>query len=289
MLPFNVLLIVIDMVTKRSFFNILFLFLSYPASAADTLTAINPDPIQFKGIYNFELSGVPLGKLGIEVQQTKRDYTIVSDVVTSGLVKLFVKHSSHTMVDATGSQDFAYTEATYESHYQTRNKKKYVKMLTKDGITGDETLVPPDNPLTRPKVTADLKKDVVDPLSLTLRMRSELWKAQQNHTPQFTIRMYDGRRLSEIHFVVGEKKTLRYNDGKVPVIMVSVSRKMIAGFTKTELEDFDPKEPELRLYFTDDARLLPLRAEFTLMFGTASATLAKECLANESCLFGLKE
>jgi hypothetical protein len=227
--------------------------------------------------------------MGIEVQQTPKHYSIVSDIITTGLVKLFVKHSSHTNVDRLGKQDFVYNQGTYESRYQTRNKKKYVKMLTKDGITGGETLVPPDNPVTRPPVAAELKHNVFDPLSLTLQMRQELWTALKNNTKQFSIPLYDGRRLTQVNFEVGEKKTLRLKDGKVPVVQVNVSRQLIAGFTQKELAEYDPKEGTARFYFSDDKRLVPIRAEASVMFGTVSATLAKECSKEESCLFGIKE
>jgi hypothetical protein len=277
---------------KHRFFNIaalLFVLLPCPSMAEDALSVINPEPILFKAIYNFELSGISLGKMGIEVQQTPKHYSIVSDIITTGLVKLFVKHSSHTSVDRLGQHDFTYDQGTYESRYQTRNKKKHVKMLIKDGITGQETLVPPDNPITRPPVAAELKHNVFDPLSLTLQMRQELWTALNNNTKQFSIPLYDGRRLTQVNFEVGERKTLRLKDGKVPVIQVNVSRKLIAGFTQKELTDYDPKEGNARFYFSDDKRLVPIRAEARVMFGTISATLAKECGKEESCLFGITE
>ena len=60
--------------------------------------------------------------------------------------------------------------------------------------------------------------------------------------------------------------------------------------TPTELAGFDPKEPTLYIYYTDNARLIPIRLEAGLAFGTISATLIKECGPQvESCLLGLKD
>ena len=257
-----------------------FFLLTGPAAAqpADT-----QQPLAIKGIYRFDIAGFPIGQMGIEVNQTLAHYAITSDIMTTGLVKVFVKHSSHTTVSGTG------LEAAYESRYQTKGKKKYVKMVTHDGVTGGEVLVPPDNPTARPPVPTSIKKNVADPLTIILRMRDELWKAEKNHTDHFSLMLYDGRRLTQVNFAVGSKKTMHYGGKDVPVILVSLSRKFIAGFTKTELSDRDPNEPPARLYFTDDARLLPIRAEFNMLFGTASATLVRECTGTESCLLGIKE
>lgn len=75
----------------------------------------------------------------------------------------------------------------------------------------------------------------------------------------------------------------------LPVITVDVRRKPLAGFTAKELADYDPHEPTLHMYFTDDARQIPIRVEATVFFGTLSATLAKECRTGESCLLGNKD
>lgn len=202
---------------------------------------------------------------------------------------MFVKHSSHTTVDGFGNEDFVTTQATYESHYQTRGKKKYVKMITKNGVTGGEILVPADNPATRPPVAAQQKKNVFDPLTLTLRMREAVWRSLKTDVRQFSLPLYDGRRLTQVHFVVGDTKKILYKGAKTPVIEVTLSRTLVAGFTKKELDSFDPNEPKARFYFTDDKRFVPIRAEFTSFFGTASATLMKECAKEESCLFGITE
>ena len=304
---------------KRLHFNIaLCILTSLPcqALAQDGLTTINnmPEPLNFKAIYSFGFEGLPIGKMGIEATQTPKHYAVTSDITTTGLMKIFVKHSSHTTAEGTSR-----AEGQYESHYQTKGKKKYVKTVTHEGVTGGEILIPPDPP-TRQPVAAEMKRNVADPLTLILRMREELAKALRtspsflegegrgggtfttsakesvphpNPPPQggreFSINLYDGRRLTQVNFTVGEKQILRYQDRRIPVIEVSVGRKLLAGFTQSELADHNPNEPQARLYITDDVRLIPIRAEFTMLFGTASATLVKECAGGESCLLGIKE
>lgn len=269
---------------KYSFLSIL--LLTTPAFADGAMKEHPAALGSFKGHYAFSLGKIPIGKLGIELEQSPTHYSIVSDIVTTGLVNMIVKHSSHTTVSGSG-REFAYPETEYEAHYQTRKKKKYVKFLTHRAQAGQEMLVPPDNAVTRTPVDAELKKDVVDPLSLTLRMREATWGAVRAGKGNFSLHLYDGRRLSELDFVVEEKKQISYLGKQVPVVPVTLTRKMLAGYTKSELDAADPNEPPVRLYFSDDSRFMLVRAEVSLWMGTLSATLSQECAAAESCLFGV--
>jgi hypothetical protein len=243
-------------------------------------------PLQLKGLYELSYAGMRVGNMGIEIDQTPEHYAITSDIATSGLAKMFVKHNSHTTVGGSG-HDFIYPHIEYETHYQTRNKKKYVKMIYKDGAV-EETLIPPDNRKTRPAVAPELKKDSSDPLSLILRIRQGLFEARASKKDAFIIKAYDGRRLTQVAFTIAGTRTITYKNKPLSVIAVDSRRTLLGGFTASELADYSPKEPTLHSYFTDDERLLPIRLETSLWIGTLSATLAKECRTGESCLLGLK-
>ena len=254
---------------------------AYPAAAAEGLT-----PISFKAIYDFGWAGMVFGRIGIEAMQTSSHYDITSDVLSTGIANLFTKHSSHTTVDATG-RDFTYPNRDYETNYQTKNKKKYVKMSFKDGKLVQEVALPADP--KRSPVPVELKERAYDPLSYLLALRKALYDARTQHQQDFRVLFYDGRRLYEGDFsLVGEGR-LRMDNEIVPVIHVVARRKLLAGFTPQEIQDFNPNESLLHIYFSNDARLVPLRLEFGFFLGTVSATLAKECRTGESCLFGLKD
>jgi hypothetical protein len=267
------------------FFNIplLMLLLCSPAQADEGLT-----PMQFKGIYQFEFSDVPIGKMGLEIDQSATDYSINSDILTTGVLKMFVNHSSHTTADGSGKH-FRYDTVKYDSNYRTRKKKKAVSMRFKNGKIVEEKLNPPDNRATRPAVSDELKTNAIDPLSLILRIRQELFEARKNDTKNFSINGYDGRRLTTADFTVIGTQNLRYKGKKVPVIKVDARRTLVAGFTQSELADKNDNEPPAHIYFTNDAQLKPIKVEAVLWMGTVSATLIKECMPSESCLFGIKE
>lgn len=262
--------------------TLLLMLSAYPTLAAEPLI-----PINFKGIYDINLGEVRFARMGLEIEQDSDHYAITGDIASTGIVKLFANHKSHTTVDASGKQ-FFYPVRVYESNYSTRKKKKYVKLEYNNGSAVKETLVPPENRAKRPEVSQQLKKGSYDPLSFIVAMRQQVAKALASGKNDFVIDAYDGRRLNRAHFTMGEKKTLRLNDKKIPVIAVSVKRELVAGFTDSELEDYDKNEPPLTVYFSNDERLIPIRLETSFWLGTLSATLAKECRTGESCLLGIK-
>jgi len=271
------------MVIKSSFFNIcliILLTLSCQVRADEALTAVN-----FKGVYEFGFEGLMFGRAGFEIEQDAKHYNAAADIMSGGIAKLFIHHSSHTTTVATGS-NYNYPSIVYESNYHTNKKQRYVKLTYKGGELAEEKIVPPENPERRPPVPQAQKKDAADLLTFILRMRLGLIDAMKQNKQTYNVKAYDGRRLMEIDFTVLGRKHLRGSDDKT-AIAVAVRRKLLAGYTPSELADYDPKEPTLTIYFTDDAKLIPVRFEVPMMIGMLSANLVKECGAGESCLLGV--
>src|SRR5436853_556802 len=140
-------------------FTLAALTLAFPAFAQEL------PPLNLKALYEFRFGGMMFGRLGVESEQTAEHYTMTLDIASSGLLKLFTQHSSHTTVDANGAH-FFYPDVIYDTHYQTKKKKKAVNLVYKGGVLAKETLIPPENPEKRPPVPMELKKDAVNPLSL---------------------------------------------------------------------------------------------------------------------------
>lgn len=264
-------------------------FLAPSHAVAETaLTQINlKRDLEFKGLYDLSYGGIVFGRLGVEIEQSPKHYDIVTDIITTGVVKFFVPHKSHSTTDATGA-DFAYNHILYESNYQTRNKKKYVKIEVKDGKSV-ETLVPPDDRSKRPAVPEADKEKSADPLSFILRVREALHQAMQTGQNSFEVKFFDGRRLSLISITLAGKKTIDYGNSKRDTVRIAIKRKPISGFTPAEIDDYSPKEAPLYAYFSNDEKLMPLMLDLNLWFGVVRATLAKECRTGESCLLGVKQ
>lgn len=267
------------MVMRRTIFNILFLaIISSPALAQDA-----PSPLDFKGIYDFQFSGVPFARMGIEAEENTYGYFITSDITLGGIAKLFTSHSSHTTVEQTNG------DRIYDTKYRTKKKRKAVRMVYKNGKMITHVVEPPENPAKRPPVPSALKNAAHDPLSLNLALRRALWKALHGGPNDFSLTVFDGRRLTQIDASLTGKKKIPIGERETPVVKLAVRRKLLNGYTKSELEDYDPKEPTLWMYYSDDERLVPLKVEVGFLFGKITGTLAKECRTGESCLLGIKE
>lgn len=259
------------------------------AQSADMLDPANfKESLTFKGIYEFSLAGVRFGRLGIEFEQKDKDYNMTADIGSTGVINLFAKHTSHTTVDGTG-ESYNYPNRNYETHYQTKKKKRYVKMVYADGKETVEKIEPPENRDKRPAVEAKLKDAAVDPLTFVIAMRHSLYIARKEGKKKFTLTVYDGRRLTEANFTIAGTDVIEYNGRKLPVIDVAATRKQLAGFTPSEISDHSANEPVLHIYFSNDARQMPVELHADYWLGNISAKLVKECRTGESCLLGNKE
>jgi hypothetical protein len=243
-------------------------------------------PIAFKGLYEFGMLGMTFGRMGVEAEQNAAEYRIVSDIELSGIAKLFMQHKSHTEVRGTGA-DFVYSDINYETHYQIKKKKKHVKLVSKDGVYIEEVVEPFNS--SRPKVPPEIKNKALDPLSFLLHLRTKLAAAMAAKATEFSLLLFEGRNVTRIDVLIeNDSKLLNYKGRKVPVIEISLRRKPVAGFTESELKEFDPKEPPLYMDVSKDERLLPLVVKTKVWLGTLTGTLVKECGAGESCLLGIK-
>lgn len=261
---------------KFSLYNIplfILLLLAYPVWAKEPLT-----PIDFKGEYALSFAGIPFGKMDIAITQSPSSYSMQSDIASTGVADVFAKHSSHTNVTAKG-KNFKYTSRSYQSHSQTRKKQRDISLEYKDDRLVMEKVLPPDNRENRKELPVALKNSAYDPLSIIIKIRQEIItlrnKAANVHSVDFPINLYDGRRLTQANVSVHERQMLSVGDIDVPVIHVSIKRKLIAGFTDKELSQYDPNEPPLNLYFSDDEKFLPLRLSIPFTFGSVMATLVK--------------
>ncbi len=248
--------------------------------AAETLT-----PLDEKLYYEASFAGVNFGKIGIETQQQADKATITCDISSSGILAVFVKHLSHTTLSATGS-DYNYPERIYESNYQTREKKRRVKLTYKDNKIVETIIKPAESSDKRPAVPDADKNSAYDLMSFLLQIRKELVTARSSDKKSFTINIFDGRRLTQTDFQIIGEKTIKIAGKKYVTLAVSSRRKQLAGFTKDEVADQDPNEPSMTTYFSNDDKLIPMRMERPFLFKTIRADLIKKCSEKESCLLG---
>lgn len=259
----------------------------YPSIAMSAPHALTPlKPLTIRAQYTFDFSGIIFGRMGVVATETATSYHAIADVTSAGIVRVFVKHESHTTVEGDG-EDFTYDDAEYESRYRTRDKKKYVHMRFADGTVASEEVQPPDNRQKRPAVPEALKKGALDPLSFALRMRQGLHAALLNNESDVRYAVYDGRRLTSVHLKILGATQIPYRNQDIPVYEVQATRELTAGYSDSEREDVTENEPPLHMYFTRDAAFIPVALEVKLLLGTLRATLTHDCAPEEPCLLGL--
>lgn len=271
---------------KKFIFFMMLTVYSAPVRAADAPVLGALAPLNFQAVYSFGLGSMTFGKVGVDIAQKSTGYDMTTDIMSTGIVNMFVQHTSHSVVSAKGKH-FPYALVNYETNYQTKKKKKHVTMTYKDGVVTQEEALPPDNRDTRPAVTKAMKDVSVDPLSFIIAMRQKVYEAYQGHKDGFTLYVYDGRRLTQVNFVIVGDTNVAFDKTKAEVVQVDVSRKQIEGFTASEIADARKKDPPLHVYFTRDERMIPILFEAPMWLGTARASLLKECAKGESCLFGI--
>lgn len=246
---------------------LVFYLLPFAARAEDPVM-----PIEFTGHYDMAFATIPFGELDITLSQSPHNYYITNDIRLTGLAKIFVQHESHTTSNGSGA-NFMYPDSTYESRYSTKNKPKYVRMVTEKGIIVSEKVEPLDSPSTRPPVKAEDKKGAVDPVFLALAIRADLINCLKEHCQAFSQNYYDGRRLIKLDFTYAGEKNIRIKGEKYPSYRLTVKRTPLAGHTEKELRNIGPNDPTLTIYFSHDERVIPMQLEVPLSFGVASATL----------------
>ena len=274
-----------NMSYKKFIFIITLCLAPIPSFAAsDALGKLAP--LDFNAVYSFGFGAVDFGKIGVDISQTPDAYAMSSDIVSTGILNAFLKHSSHTTQTGKGAE-FHYSSIDYETHYQTKGKKKYAHILYNDGVVTEEKVEPADDREKRPAVSKALKDQSVTPLGLVIAMQQGIYDSLKHNKEAFSVYMYDGRRLSQIHFALIGDKTMPINGVPTKVVQVDVSRTLLEGYTQSELTDAQKKDPPLHVYFSNDERLIPLLFEVPMWMGSIRATLVKECAKGQSCLFGI--
>ncbi len=238
-------------------------------------------PFGLKARYDFDWNKIPLGALAIEGHETDTAYTLRTVIKSKGLVSLFAQHTSDTSVQGHKSAG-RYLPTVYETNYQTRNKPKHIKIVSDGaGHIMQETIDPPD--AGRPQASAGEKNAASDLLTTVFLIRARLGAALSGTNKRYDMDMYDGRRITHLHFEVIGKGTHAVHGKKRSTIHVLASRAPGSGYTAKELGRMK-SEPSMQIYFSDDAALIPLAMEIDYL-GTIRGELVTPCAATlEACL-----
>lgn len=218
-------------------------------------------------------SGVPIGEAEISFDETATAHEMRAELQTTGVAGVFAPHHSVTTVEGEGNGSLPERKRVYACDYGTPDEPKRITLdYGKGGAFVGESKTPSDPPGKRPAIATTEKSRVPDPLTYFLTLRHQLKAALSAAKTDFRLRYYDGLRLAETPVRIVRRGVETVAGKKRPVIVVSLRREAVDGFTAKELKRLR-KESELTATFSDDDALMPLEMRMPLKFGTLVARL----------------
>ena len=229
--------------------------------------------------------GMHVGDIISQISQDKNGaYYIESRIQSRGIAKRFLKYwsvsKSLVNIDDSGniSSQYFFTKSA------TKRKTREINLSYDEaGNLAGEEVIPPDNRKKRPFVEDDLKYIATDPHSIILVSRKKIKESLDNNISNFSIPVYDGRRLTNVDFNIIGKKNISYNSNDTEVIHVIIQRQAISGYTEREIKRMETENPPINIYLENNDTMLPLIVRAKAPIGSAYIRLVKECVDINSC------
>lgn len=253
----------------------LFSLAFFPASSWAEVPA-KPDPLKLNGLYTVEWSGIPIGRILIEAEETDTTYSMSINTKTKGIAALLSDEA--TIMAAKGKKDGA--DSFIPQEYISRPQKGHdddtiTLAYDEKGHFVKGTDDKPDDPAWRAPVPNNEIDTARDPLTATLMLRRMLHASLGSGKTEITTRMYDGERLALLHLTRGPDSRVSLGKTIVNCVSVEVKREPILGFTPKELKKYRKSDPEIHIYFSNDQAFLPVRGTAKLPYGELSMTLTE--------------
>lgn len=255
----------------------LLLGLANPADAAEATPQAPLQPFTLNGRYTIAWSGIPLGRIILSANETDTTYSMVIDTKTKGIGALISDDKREIAANGTKSADGNYIPARYESKPQKGDGDNNVTTLTYDalGNIASRFRTKDDDPAWRPAVPNAEINSARDPVTAAFILRNQLHAALSEPKAKVSTRTYDGMRLAEMSLERSENSKLTIINKETEIVNVVVKRAPINGYTPKELKKYEKGDPEIRIYFSNDAAFIPVRASAKTMLGELSMTLSE--------------
>jgi hypothetical protein len=242
--------------------------------ASATEPAIHP--LKLNARYNIAWSGIILGRVNVTADESDTAYSLTADTKTRGIGAII--SDERKVATARGLKKGAdtYIPVRYESRPLDDAGGRDVAINYKpDGTVKDRSRLPEDDPAWRPPVTHAQIDTARDPITAAFVLRRAVYQALADKKYEVSTRTYDGARLAEMKFIRAADARVAVMGKYVQTVNLGVTRTPIAGYTPKELKKFKKGDPEIRLYFTNDAAFLPVRATASTPLGELSMTLVR--------------
>lgn len=273
---------------KTSIACVALMFMSISAWAADISAPLQP--YNNTSLYRVTWSGgILAGYLTFDAHETASDYEITVQSKAVGALRLATKHKSNLKTEGVKQGDH-YIPQRFTGNFIGRNETRDITLdYDKNGnLMAENYVSPKPESNNRPKVPDELKINALDPLTAFYIQRLLIYKALQQGQKDFTLRYYDGRRLTDMQYQVDGLSTLTVDNKSTQVLNVAVTRIPVAGYKEKELKEMAEKTMKVYFSFSTDGKLTPLRFIVDAKMGAFHATYLESCASMESCLKKMK-
>lgn len=261
---------------------ILLVLIAFSSSPALALTWDKP---VLTNRYDLFWGGVNVGYMVADIQEQNSVYDFRLHIFSKGMLYWLTKYQSETSSRFRVGADGKVHPERFTGWGQVQSKQRRVALrYNAQGALVNEQMMPPERPGKRPVVPQSLKNGSMDALAAAFSVRESLKAYVQKGKPTtLEVPVYDGRRRYAIPVTVHGRQNLSIGKQVYKVIHVSFSRAYKAGASEKELKQLKD-EPLVHVYFSDDAELLPVKAEAKAEFGSAVILFNHSCDSFEACL-----
>lgn len=266
------------MVRKQHSYKIVMSFFAAGLLSTSAQAAQEPlKPFNLNAKYTVAWNGITIGRIRLHATETPNSYSLSVDTKTHGIGAMFSNEKRITTAEGKRHPDGGYLTTRYESQPMDETEGRRTSMTyDPEGNIDKVTRIPQEDPNWRPEVQRTDINTARDSATAGLVLRQQLYAALGENGNAVHTRTFDGARLAEMYITaVKPEARVQIMDNYVPAVNTIVTRKPIAGYTPKELKKYNAGDPQIRLYFSADAKFIPLLATVDTGFGQLSATLSK--------------
>lgn len=256
----------------------LVMLLSCLTLASTSVKASEPlSPLILNARYIIAWSGITIGRVNITAREDATSYFMQIDTKTKGIGSLVSDEASVVFVKGEKTAEGTYVPRQYKARPH-REGDRNITELTYDakGNITNRLRNPDDDPAWRPPVSFKEINTARDPITASFMLREKLYAALAKQDAQVATRTYDGARLAEMKMIRAANAKVAVMDSYKDAVNVAIKRTPINGYTPKELKKFKTGDPEIRLYFSNDAAFLPIRASAKVLVGELSLTMVDD-------------
>ena len=260
---------------KKPLLSVLLLLLAPLAAQAQVPELA---PLQHTARYDIRFSGMGVGRLRITATENNFSYSMKVDTKTSGLVGFFAPLQSVAKAEGSITPQGNYRPRLYSSSAERDGDEKGRRVnMTYDehGIITFRERVPNQDPSYRPVVPIAEASAAVDPITGFFALRRLMRDTMARDQREASVKTYDAARLATMSMKVVSRARIEIGGKYVDAINTVLKREPMTGYTRKELKKFKEGDPTVHVYFSADARFMPLKITIKLPLGTLSAELVE--------------